>query len=426
MHRKAARSTFPKSNKTTTRPSGCCAQAWAMAQCESLEMRRLLAYATPPGALATPGCGCASCRLAAQFQQQQVAALNAPKVVKKAGQGPMIDNGGMSGNPNAYQIGGRWSSTATHGNTAVGTGVTLTYSIVPDGTLVGQNGIPGESISGSNFRAKMDAIYGNMATWLPIVQSVFTSWSAISGITYIYEPNDDGAAWLSAPGQIGFRGDIRMSAHPVDGAFNVLAYNFFPNTGDMVIDSDDLSAGGFMVGTGQQSRALRNVMAHENGHGLGFSHVDPTNNTKLMEAFASTNFDGPQYDDMLAVQRSYGDVYEKQANPNNTAANAVNRGTLADGLDSVQKLAVSTTTDQDWFKFDIATNRSVTVNVTPVGGTYLQGPQNGTTTSFNGSSQANLQVTLFASNGTTQLAIANTNAIGMSETIIGMNLAAGT
>ncbi|CAN5631500.1 hypothetical protein BH09PLA1_BH09PLA1_33670 [soil metagenome] len=336
--------------------------------------------------------------------------------------GPIIDYGGIA-NPLGYQIGARWSSTASGGTGTTGSGITLTYSIVPDGLIVGQNGV-GEPLSGSSFRARMDAIYGNMATWLPVVQSVFESWSAISGITYVYEPNDDGAAWLTN-GQLGVRGDVRISAHPIDGGFNVLAYNFFPNTADMVIDSNDLQAGGFMFSPANNSRALRNVMAHEHGHGLGFNHVDPTNNTKLMEAFAATNFDGPQYDDMLAVQRNYGDFYEKSGG-NNTFGTATNRGTLSNGADIVQKLATSTTVDQDWFRFDIGSSRNVTVDVTPVGPTYLQGSQGGATSSFNGMAQANLQVALFASDGTTQLAIANATGTGFSETINGLNLPAGT
>ncbi|GIS63309.1 MAG: hypothetical protein CM1200mP2_55340 [Planctomycetaceae bacterium] len=35
-----------------------------------------------------------------------------------------------------------------------------------------------------------------------------------------------------------------------------------------------------------------------------------------MEPFASTSFDGPQYDDILAVHRSYGDVFESGSGMN--------------------------------------------------------------------------------------------------------------
>ena len=41
--------------------------------------------------------------------------------------------------------------------------------------------------------------------------------------------------------------------------------NFFPNNGDMVIDTGD----NFYNSTGSNSLRLRNVLAHEAGHGVG-------------------------------------------------------------------------------------------------------------------------------------------------------------
>ncbi|MBC8105215.1 MAG: matrixin family metalloprotease [Anaerolineae bacterium] len=397
----------------------------AMAEVESLEMRQLLSYALPTGkdAMQAAGCaacgggGCPSCRLA----QQQVQLLTGRG--PKAGDGRVFDNGGI-GNPTAYQIGARWSSTASGGTGTTGSGITLSWSIVPDGTTLTSGN--GEANAPSTLISRLNTRYGSQATWLPLFQQVFDGWSAISGITYIFQPTDDGVAMSqNNNGVLNVRGDVRIGGHPVDGASGVLAYNYFPNFADMTLDTNEFDGGGFFTSSSNNSRNLRNVLAHEHGHGLGFNHVDPTNGTKLMEAFANSSFDMMQFDDMLAVQRSYGDFYEKSGG-NNAFGTAVNRGTLIDGIDTVQKLAVSTTTDLDWFKFTIGNNRNVTVNVTPVGPTYMQGSQGGSTSSFNAMNQANLQVALFASNGTTQLAIANTNAIGLAETITGQNLPAGT
>jgi len=334
-----------------------------------------------------------------------------------------IDNGGLTGD-NRYQIGGRWTNTASGATGTTGNAITLTWSIVPDGTLLTSGN--GEPNVPSDFIARMNAIYGTQATWLPIVAQVFSEWSAVAGVTYVYQPTDDGVTMSNnAPGVLGVRGDVRIGAHPIDGGFNVLAYDYFPNFGDMTIDSNDLVSGGFMFGTGNNSRALRNVMAHEHGHGLGFNHVDPINNTKLMEAFASTNFDGPQFDDILAANRNYGDIYEKSGN-NNAPARAVDRGTLGEGSDVVNTLSMSTTGDQDYFKFNLTQPRAIKITVAPQGTTYQQGAQGGTTTAFNAKAQMDLQFQLIASDGSTVLQTINNTAAGSDEIFNQLDLPAGT
>jgi hypothetical protein len=340
---------------------------------------------------------------------------------------PIYDNVGVppEGKDPQYQLTGRWTNTASGPTGGTGTGMTLTYSIAPDSLSI-PGGI-GEPTSANVFTARMNAIYaGGMATWLPIVQQVFAEWSAINGVTYVYQPTDDGAVWGSA-GVLGVRGDVRISSHPIDGGFNTLAYNMFPSGGgDMVIDSNDLQSGGFMFNTGSNSLRLRNVMAHEHGHGLGLLHTDPLNNTKLMESNASLAFDGPQFDDMLAVQRQYGDFFEKGSG-NNTAANATNRGTLGNGTDTLSNISTSTTSDQDWYKFTITDSKLVNVTVAPAGpAPYLQGPQGGATSLFDPKMQADLQVQVLASDGTSVLATANATGLGANEALNNLNLSAGT
>jgi hypothetical protein len=397
---------------------------------EQLEIRRLLSLAPKPGISPAE-----AHRLGEQAEQRTeatelhtVANVSAPKAASKGvkptagSSGVLIDHGGLGFD--RYQIGSRWSSTANGGTGAQGSAITLTWSIVPDGTTLTSGA--GEPNTPSDFRARMNAIYGNMTNWLPIVTQVFQEWSDVSGVTYIYEPNDDGVQMAQFnTGINGVRGDVRIGAHNIDGGFNILAYNYFPNFGDMTIDSSDISPGGFMFGTANNSRALRNVMAHEHGHGLGFNHVDPINGTKLMEAFASTGFDGPQLDDILAVNRNYGDIYEK-AGANNTFSTAVDRGTLADGTNTVSMVSIANTSDQDYFKFNIPSNKPVRVTVSPQGFTYLQGPQGGTTTSFNAKAQMDLQFQLIASDGTTVLQTVNATTAGNDESFTNVNLPAGT
>src|SRR5262245_819365 len=139
----------------------------------------------------------------------------------------------------------RWTRTATSGGgLAQGAATIVTWSIVPDGTAVA--GYDGEPASPSNLRAFLGNIYGTNPNstlptnqpWFSVVKQVFDRWSALSGVTYVYEPADDGAALGStANGAVGVRGDARLSGHFIDGPSNILAYNFFPTISDMVIDT---------------------------------------------------------------------------------------------------------------------------------------------------------------------------------------------
>ncbi len=196
-----------------------------------------------------------------------------------------------------------WSSTSA-GAHAAGATMTLRWSIVPDGTTL-PNGA-GETTAPSNLKARLNQIYGNETTWRALFRQVFARYSALSGITYLEETNDDGVPITDTNtnlGVAGVRGDVRIGGHHIDGNSGILAYNYFPNNGDMVIDTNDT----FYNNTSSSSLGFRNVLAHEHGHGLGFAHVCPTNQTKLMEPFVSYQFDGPQADDLQNLQRGYSD-----------------------------------------------------------------------------------------------------------------------
>jgi hypothetical protein len=189
----------------------------------------------------------------------------------------------------------RWTTTATNGSGLTqGTVTTLTWSLVPDGTPIpALGGINTESSAGSNLVSYLGGIYGVTTNdtnytdepWFVHFQSVFSRWSQLTGITYVYSAADDGAAFTNTtanPGVLGVRGDVRIGGHYIDGNSNVLAYNFFPNHGDMVIDTGDNFFADSTINNSNNSRRLRNTLAHEAGHGIGLNHVVSSNAAFLM------------------------------------------------------------------------------------------------------------------------------------------------
>lgn len=330
-----------------------------------------------------------------------------------------------------YQANNRWTTTATNGGGLTqGMPTTLTYSFVPDGV-----NIPGgvqEPASPSNLFAFLNGIYGNTATWQAHYAGVFARWSTLSGLTYVFEPNDDGAAFSGSPGVLGVRGDLRMAGHPIDGNSGILAYNSFPNNGDMVIDTAD----NFYTNLSNNSLALRNVLSHEHGHGMGISHVCPIQQTKLMEPFFSSAFDGPRHDDIRIAQRHYGDPNE----PDNTRATATVVGPLVPGpaliLGNVPNPAVSNGStlsidadgEEDYFRISVDAPRGLTVIATPLGLSYDSSAQSsqmcgGNPASccsgnvINSAAMANLAVQVQDSTGAV-LTTVDAQAIGLAETAV--------
>ncbi len=333
----------------------------------------------------------------------------------------------------------------------------LTWSLVPDGVPINIDLGGGCSVNGpSELFSRMDSLFasqGGRATWIARIQQVFDRWSELTGVAYVRlsvpgQDWDDGASFGSS-GNGSTRGDIRIAMTSVlgNGCGGILAFNFFPGGGiggDMVINSDFNWAN-----SANNHRFLRNVVAHEHGHGLGLSHVCPDNNTKLMEPFLSTNFDGPTHDEIRAGQRGYGDPFE----PDNSVAQATDLGTLLDGQTIVMGtggagespfpfpdppvthgsiLSIDANGEQDYFRFSVTEPLDVTITVTPIGLTYDSSTQafNGSCNSGNfidSSAVANLNVQLIDTNGSTVLATAASQPVGAPEIIPSFHLpAAGT
>jgi hypothetical protein len=222
-----------------------------------------------------------------------------------------------------YNQTNRWSLTASGGTGGTGDPITLTYSFPPDGTVIPFLAAAGFPQGINDFNAWMNSLYGNPQTWQAVFAQVFARWSQLCGVTYIYEPNDDGVPMHQNPGVLGVRGDLRIGGKFLDGNSGVLAYNNFPDDGDMCFDSFD----SYYENLATNSLRLRNIAGHEHGHGMGQLHVCPANQTKLMEPFISVAYDGPQHDDVRNAMRHYGDPCE----PNETANTATDLGAIAIG-----------------------------------------------------------------------------------------------
>jgi hypothetical protein len=271
----------------------------------------------------------------------------------------------------------------------------------------------GEAAAASDLQEFLNGIYASEAEWRELFRSVFARWGAHTGITYVEMPRDDGAAFPGSPGALGERGDVRIGGHAIDGSYGVLAYNYFPNTGDMVIDTAD----SFYFDTTADSRALRNTLAHEHGHGLGLSHVCPIDESKLMEPFLSTRFDGPQHDDILGANRGYGDVNEL----NNVPPDGTDLGVLP--VYTATNLSIDDLSDADVYRFSVGSSSQLDVTVTPLGSTYLEGPQGwdgscSTGALFDSLSQQDLAVEVLDTDASTVLGRGDLYPAGFSEELV--------
>jgi hypothetical protein len=314
--------------------------------------------------------------------------------------------------------GSRWSNTLQTSGTIFGDPVVITWSFVPDGTI-----IPANSYNGSVPSRLMSGLDAQMtrSTWQNLVRRAFADWSKLSGIRYVEVP-DDGAAWGSAAAA-GTRGDVRIFGCVIDGG--VVGYTYYPGSGtggDMVLDTS------YNWNTPSNDYCLfRNLIMHEHGHGFGLGHVTSANGGLLMEPVLSTSYVGPQDDDIRGGQRLYGDTYERPGSSgtghNNSLATATNLGTLTSAL-SAPNASINDAADVDYYKFTLSTSANVTVSVAPLGGTYSLGNQGSPEVAIDTRRIHDLQFDILNGAGST-IAAVNATGAGSAETHT-RSLGAGT
>jgi len=310
-----------------------------------------------------------------------------------------------------YAVESRWSQTATDGGgLPEGNATTLTFGIVPDGTVISLDCQKATGKTSNVVGSFFEVHFGSdPALWIDFLANSFNRWSAISGLTFVHEPADDGAATPTSPGVLGVRPDIRIGGYAIDGNNNVLACNYFPDSGDMFIDTADNYYTAQLAG-GTIGRGVDNVITHEIGHGLGLNHVCP--NVFLMSLSVTEAFLGPQHDELAYAQRFYGDPLE----PNNDAATASAVATTAGNV----TLSVSVSDDEDWFSLgSLPAYTNVLATVEPFGFSYPQTLCEGTPNPLSTNLIRNLAVRLEKGTpgSTVTVNVADAAGVGDSEVL---------
>ncbi|QDU88467.1 hypothetical protein Pla175_18450 [Pirellulimonas nuda] len=349
----------------------------------------------------------------------------------------------------AFQVSARWTSTATQpsfsgGTGAIGSPAIITWGVVPDGTPVFAGTYGNDP---SNLIATFDGLYpsGGLPSdplidrpWMQLYKQVFDRWSELGGVSFVYEPNNTTSGISTVTGTLGVNSDIRIAGHLIDGEVpgvpSIVAINYFPNNADQVLDTANVL---FYGNTELNSLRFRNTVGHEIGHALGFNHVeDRAEYGILMEPRITIGFDGPQFDDILALHRNYGDRLEKSGG-NDTAATATQAGVISPGgswqigtsagsavvtPDQSDFISIDNLSDVDYYEFSVAQAMLVDVRLTPVGPSYGIDAASGDPL-FVTSHLADLSLELLANSQT--VGFANLRGYGFAETISGLQALPG-
>jgi hypothetical protein len=321
------------------------------------------------------------------------------------------------------QTGPRWPG-------ALGTPLTIRWSVVPDYTVV--TPISGLLIGGWStiFETLDNQFPGGYTGWNQQIVDAMDAWSNVCGASLIHTGfggtfSDDGAPWGS-PGLNGFRGDIRIAMARVDGPGGVLAFATGPNNGDVVLDVEDAPT--FCT----EYSPLAGVISHAIGIALGLKPqcIDSAVARSIMSPimYGSSNFQ-PQSDDMRGAQRLYGDVLEINDSPAAatvlptilSAMPILNLGGVpyafpvsATAIASL--LSLHSSTDEDWFRFTITKPVDMSVTITQREAPYSTAPIDPTTnlcgafTPVDPVDPSDIVATLFQSDAQTPIATGHDGA----------------
>ena len=337
----------------------------------------------------------------------------------------------MSGTADGYDISNRWTSTKTNGSgLSRGDAITLTWSVVPDGesySRAGSSELIDYLDDGWNVQQAQRTPDLTNREWWSFMDRVYDQYERVSGLTMVYEPEQDAAG-----NDTGKSGDIRIGGAVIDNdTGGILADNAFPNNGDMRIDTSRNNQGGASWWHSSAAKPqFRNLISHESGHGVGLSHSDISGANSVMETPLESNFWGLQFDDIYAFNRLYGDPLEKSGG-NDSLATAHDLGLLsidttvslgADAFDTVvfemddDWVGIDGTTDSDWFSFQPSSHGTITIDLTPRGPTYSTVEQ-GPSTDFSARSDLGLELYGPGRNGLELLLTLDDSGLGQAEVL---------
>ena len=305
----------------------------------------------------------------------------------------------------AYDIVNRWGATQVDGGGLQrGDPVTLRWSIVPDGQAYSRSAnsqLIQYLDDGWNIPAaqRVPDLIGR--SWWSVMNTAYQQFGRVSGVTMVYvaEQNANGT-------DTGMEGDVRVGGENIDGTpGGALADNTFPNDGDMRIDTTRESNGQPTFWHTNEA-ALRNLMIHETGHGVGLGHAQNTGVAAVMEGGLRTDIWGLQFDDVYALNRQYGDPLERNGGNNSTATatplgNVTLGGFVSVGGDAVDSVVqqfdddwtgIDGSNDVDWFRFTMSAPGFANIKLTPIGPSYTSVQQG----NFNAAAQSDLTLQLFA------------------------------
>lgn len=227
---------------------------------------------------------------------------------------------------------------------------TITYSFVPDGTLVAQS-FPNNITSNLNQSFNAEGI--STQVWQQQFEKAASVWEAVANINLV-QVGDDGLPFGSSNYQQGnpTEGDIRIGGY--SQAPGVLSQTFMPppiNGGSI--------AGDILFNTSQPWQVNANydvetVAIHEIGHALGLA------DSQIQQAVMYAYYGGLRQqlapDDVQGIDSIYGprqaDAFNSNGNHNATYTTAANISSSFTSLDQITltNLSLNTASQSEWFK----------------------------------------------------------------------------